>query len=55
MKSTGNLKVEAQTFVREALQSSGQKPSERAIKKAANKIVQALKPTFASLESTQKR
>jgi hypothetical protein len=53
MSDVENLKANAQTFVRETMESSGKKPSERAVKKAANKIVQALKPTLASLKEAE--
>lgn len=47
-RTTDDLRVDAQTFVREALiQCSGRKPSEQAIKSAANKIVRALRPVIA--------
>lgn len=53
-KTTADLRVDAQMFVREALaQCSGQKPSEQAIKKAADKIVQALKPIVPLLRTKE--
>ena len=46
-RTTADLRIDAQAFVREAVsQCSGRKPSEQAIKKAANKIVQALRPVI---------
>jgi hypothetical protein len=41
---TREFKIKTENYVREALTTFGEKPSEKDVRKAANKIVKAFKP-----------
>lgn len=53
MKPLNELKSDAQNFVRETMLRSGQQPSQKAIKQAANQIVKALEPIIKRPSKTR--
>jgi hypothetical protein len=55
MARLSDLKVEAANFVRETMIRSGQQPSKKAIKQAADQIVKALEPVLNAAASGSRR